>query len=169
MDIPNHFHHAILHEFIIMPDHIHGIIELTDGMPRCSGAPDPLTFQCSSDRPRGTSMTIGSIVRGFKIGVVKWMRQHTDIERVWHRNYYEHIIRTETAYTRISQYIRNNPKNWEDKHKGHNKRMVERQDESKGESMGERQGKIQGEIQDESMDESKGESKGESMGESKGE
>lgn len=137
MDIPNHFHHAILHEFIIMPDHIHGIIELTDSKPKFSGLPDLSPLYSGPDRPHGTSMTIGSIVRGFKLGVVKWMRKHTDIKRVWHRNYYEHIIRTEADYIRISQYIRNNPKKWEDKQKGHNKRMGERQDESQDETMGE--------------------------------
>lgn len=52
------------------------------------------------------------MVRGFKIGVTKWMRQNTDIYNVWHRNYYEHIIRDEQSYQRISNYIIANPQNW---------------------------------------------------------
>jgi len=58
--------------------------------------------------------SIGSIVRGFKIGVTKWMRQNTDVYYVWQRNYYEHIIRDEQSYQRISEYIINNPAKWAD-------------------------------------------------------
>ena len=68
----------------------------------------------NNDSPqRSPSKTIGSIVRGFKIGVTKWMRQNTNVYNVWQRNYYENIIRNENAYQRISQYIINNPQNWD--------------------------------------------------------
>ena len=56
--------------------------------------------------------SVGSIVRGFKIGVTKWMRQNTEIHDVWQRNYYEVIITNDQAYNEISMYISNNPKNW---------------------------------------------------------
>ena len=52
-------------------------------------------------------------MRGFKIGVTKWFREHTEIYTVWQRNYYEHIIRNETDLQRIREYIINNPMNWE--------------------------------------------------------
>ncbi|MDP5172221.1 MAG: hypothetical protein NWR72_18400, partial [Bacteroidia bacterium] len=61
---------------------------------------------------RSPSKTIGSLVRGFKIGVTKWARQNSNIETVWQRNYYEHIIRNEQAYQNISNYIINNPAKW---------------------------------------------------------
>lgn len=61
---------------------------------------------------RGTSKTIGSIVRGFKIGVTQYIRKNTDIHDVWQRNYYEHIIRDGDDYGRIANYIRDNPMNW---------------------------------------------------------
>ena len=64
------------------------------------------------NRPKGTSQTIGSIVRGFKVGVTKWVRQNTHIHTLWQRNYYEHIIRTEESYHKISDYIKYNPLNW---------------------------------------------------------
>jgi REP element-mobilizing transposase RayT len=62
----------------------------------------------------GTSKTIGSIVRGFKIGVTKWFRKNTNIYMVWQRNYYEHIIRDEKSYQQILEYIQTNPLKWED-------------------------------------------------------
>ncbi|HNJ92308.1 MAG TPA: hypothetical protein PKK02_04250, partial [Nitrosomonas sp.] len=60
-----------------------------------------------------TSRTIGSMVRGFKIGVTRWFRANTDIHKVWQRNYYEHIIRNEDSYLKIADYIQTNPQRWE--------------------------------------------------------
>lgn len=113
-DIPQHFSQASLHEFVIMPDHIHGIIEIN-----LVGANhySPTTNHYSSyndfkrandDLPqRGTSQTIGSIVRGFKIGVTKQIGFSP-----WQRNYYEHIIKSEIDYLNIANYIIENPLKW---------------------------------------------------------
>ncbi|WP_129594201.1 transposase [Seramator thermalis] len=140
LEIPNHFPQTQLDEYIIMPDHIHGIIIINDfpivgaknfsplpfePSPRsCQPSPQPsepspnnMGTKIFSPRPnttpfRSPSQTIGSIVRGFKIGVTKWMHQNTDIQNVWQRNYYEHIVRNADELHRIRQYIRNNPRNW---------------------------------------------------------
>jgi len=64
-------------------------------------------------RPKGTSKTIEPIVRGFKIGVTKGMRQNTGVRDVWQRNFYENIIRNATAYENISTYIASNPERWD--------------------------------------------------------
>ncbi|MBZ4189175.1 transposase [Niabella beijingensis] len=65
---------------------------------------------------RSPSQTIGSIVRGFKIGVTKWFRgQENDFAtdaKIWQRDYYDHIIRSCAEYQRIAQYIISNPANW---------------------------------------------------------
>jgi REP element-mobilizing transposase RayT len=61
---------------------------------------------------RSPSNTLGSIIRGFKIGVTKWMRQNTEIYDVWQRNYHEHIIRNQKSRELISDYIKNNPSKW---------------------------------------------------------
>lgn len=105
--IPKHFPNAILHEFVVMPNHVHGIIELTNLV----GAKDVSPRQAQFKSP---SKTIGSVVRGYKIGVIKWCRNNTNIFDVWQRDYYEHIIRDEMAYQRIARYIINNPANWKD-------------------------------------------------------
>ncbi len=117
LKIPQHFPHVTLDEFIIMPNHVHGIVVIdnTNNGHIVVGAKNFSPLR--NNRPCGTSQTIGSIVRGFKIGVTKWIRQHTDIYTVWQRNYYEHIIRNDMDLQRIREYIINNPLNWEsDKH-----------------------------------------------------
>jgi putative transposase len=60
----------------------------------------------------GTSNSVGSIVRGFKIGVTKFFRQRNPGFIVWQRNYWEHIIRDRDQHYRIRQYINNNPQKW---------------------------------------------------------
>ncbi len=102
-DIPLHFPHAELDEWVVMPNHVHGIVMIDDGKVGAKNF-SPL---------HGTSKTISSIVRGFKIGVTKWMRQNKSIHQVWQRNFYEHIIRNETELHGIREYIQNNPAKWE--------------------------------------------------------
>ncbi len=126
LEIPNHFPNVKLHSYIIMPNHVHGIIEIVTNVGAKNFSPqndecvenqhspqnDEHRAKDISPQPKGTSKTVGSIVRGFKIGVTKWVRQNTDIYQVWQRNYHEHIIRNENAYIKISKYIQNNPNNW---------------------------------------------------------
>ena len=128
--IPQHFSQASLHEFVIMPDHIHGIIEinvvganhyspLTNHYSPTMNHHSPSTNhnspfnnskRANNDLPQhGTSQTIGSIVRGFKIGVTKQIGFSP-----WQRNYYEHIIRSEIEYLKIANYIIENPLKWND-------------------------------------------------------
>lgn len=125
--IPGHFPQVTLDEFVVMPNHVHGIIIVGATNPVRTNDPvgandySPLqsneTSTQSNEIPRplqhGTSGTIGSMVRGFKIGVTRWFRANTDIHAVWQRNYYEHIIRNEDAYLAIAEYIQTNPQRWE--------------------------------------------------------
>ena len=125
LEIPQHFPNAVLHEYVIMPNHVHGIIELTnvgaknfspenkstnDFSPENKSSNDDIRAKNFSPL-QGTSRTIGSIIRGFKIGVTKQLGYS-----VWQRNFYEHIIRNESSYHNITNYIVHNPANWvEDK------------------------------------------------------
>jgi REP element-mobilizing transposase RayT len=111
LQIPEHFPNVFLHEHIVMPNHIHGIVELIKTHIRPVGVEN---FQPRrNEYQKIIPHSIGSIVRGFKIGVTKWFRNNTDIEDVWQRNYYEHIIRNEHSYEQIADYIIENPNNWE--------------------------------------------------------
>lgn len=103
---------VILHEFVIMPNHLHGILELTVGAqetePSKPSGPEK-SHQFQKIIPR----SVGSVIRGFKATVTKWARNNMGIETVWQRNYYEHIIRNDQSYVMISEYIINNPANWD--------------------------------------------------------
>ena len=73
---------------------------------------------------RSPSKSLRSIIRGFKIGVTKWIRKNTNNYHIWHRNYYEHIIHDLTSvaksfsshpYSHLLQYdnsIRHSKIHW---------------------------------------------------------
>ena len=107
VEIQEHFTHVALDEFIIMPNHIHGII-IINGKNVGANNYSPLQI----NQFRSPSRTIGSMIRGFKIGVTKWFRANTNVYNVWQRNYYEHIIRNEKKLNKIREYIINNPLKW---------------------------------------------------------
>lgn len=111
--IPHHFPHVDLDAFVVMPNHAHGIVIIGDSPVRAKNlSPLPNTNR-PMQRSLGTpSNSIGSIIRGFKIGVTKWFREKTDTHAVWQRNYYEHVIRSEESLIRIRQYIQDNPARW---------------------------------------------------------
>lgn len=131
LEIPTHFPNAELHEFVIMPNHVHGIIEFVNDVNVGAenvvvgdfvGAENFLPLLRNPQRNEFQKMiprSIGSIVKGFKIGVTKWLRNEwpenfPTQRQIWQRNYHEHIIRNEQSYHNISDYIKNNPAKWVD-------------------------------------------------------
>jgi REP element-mobilizing transposase RayT len=107
-NIPEHFPHVSLDAYVVMPNHIHGILIISEKINAATGA-----SSTGRKRPHGTSKTLGSVVRGFKIGVSKWIRKNTEIHELWQRNYFERIIRTDKELVRFQDYIIDNPMQWE--------------------------------------------------------
>ena len=119
---------VILHEFVVMPNHFHAIIEICRrGVSHTPQLRTPDGGVCNTDKGlcdmnrgvcdmnrgvcdtplRSPSKTVGAIVRGFKSAVSKKIGFSA-----WQRNYYEHIIRDARGFEKISKYIRDNPACW---------------------------------------------------------
>jgi putative transposase len=120
--IPHHFSNCTLDAYAIMPNHIHVIIVLTQNRRGEASAEDSsiLPFESQADasplQPRGTKKgSLGAIVQNFKSVSTRKVNQlqETPGERIWQRNYFEHIIRTERALNTIRHYIQINPNRWE--------------------------------------------------------
>jgi REP element-mobilizing transposase RayT len=95
------YHPIDLDMFVIMPDHLHGIIILLPPTPK---------------RP---ATSLGKVLRQFKIfssKVLNKARQGTGA--FWQRNYYEHIVRDEADLQRIRTYITENPLRWKEETRG---------------------------------------------------
>jgi len=110
INIPDHFPNVEMGESIIMPDHFHGIIQLDfpDNELVSGNQLDAI------NRTPTKIVTIGVVVRLFKAGCTYAINKLDNNfgMKIWQRNYYDHIIRNRNEYERISNYIKNNPKNW---------------------------------------------------------
>ncbi len=108
-EIPAHHPYITQDAFVIMPNHVHGILYINLQSGENVGAND---YSPYTSRPTGTSKSLGSVVRGFKIGVTKWVRQNTKTKTLWQRGFYEHIIRNDDDLNMVREYILANPENW---------------------------------------------------------
>jgi len=115
--IPNHFPFVKLDEFVVMPNHLHGILIIRNVIPHVETqnfASLQQEIQIKSQNKFGPqSKNLASIIRGFKIGVKKYATINK-INFFWQSRYYDHVIRNGKEFYRIKQYIRNNPINWEE-------------------------------------------------------
>ena len=100
--IPEHFPFVLLDEFVAMPNHVHGIMIIDKPSPP---SPQP------HNKYGPQSQNLASIVRGFKIGVTKYARQH-HIEFAWQARYHDHIVCDAAECQRIREYIVGNPQKW---------------------------------------------------------
>jgi REP element-mobilizing transposase RayT len=113
-----------LEEFVVMPNHIHGILHINEsdqpvntntnsvGALRCNALTPPNDQHVQMNPPLPHSLS--AIIRAYKSAVTYTInaQNHTPGIPVWQRNYYEHIIQTEKEYISIENYIENNPANW---------------------------------------------------------
>ncbi len=106
-EIPMHFENIQLDEFMIMPNHIHGIICIVGARHAV-----PLRFETFGKPVPGS---VPTIVRSFKSAVTKHINELRKTTRVtvWQRNYYDRVIRNEKELNEIREYIVNNPIKWE--------------------------------------------------------
>jgi putative transposase len=129
-EIPIHFPFVQLDEFIIMPNHVHGIIiinksddmspvetqnlaSLQSSSKRNLPKTQNLASLQSSSKYGPQSKNIASIIRGYKIGVTKYS-SNNNISFKWQPRFFDHIIRDDKSLQKIREYIVNNPINWQD-------------------------------------------------------
>jgi len=106
LELPQHYTNAELDVFVIMPNHIHGIIFLTDVGAGLKPAP--------TDSPRDKRHGLPEIIRAFKTFSSRKINQLRNMSGtpVWQRNYYEHVIRRDESLDKIREYIVTNPLCW---------------------------------------------------------
>lgn len=128
-EIINHTNNVELGAFVVMPNHIHGILILTDTI-----VPNDVVETLRSAAQHATSLqqqqqsqstknelmsnispksdTVSAIIRSYKSAVTKHANR-LGIENGWQSRFHDHIIRNDDEYQRINDYIENNPVNWE--------------------------------------------------------
>ncbi len=116
--IPDHFPHIELDTFVVMPNHIHGILIITD---------NPVgTMHCLALKQHSEDNTekfgkpvrgsISTVIGSYKSVVSKRINiiWQTKGQSIWQRNFYEHIGREQKSIDHIREYIVNNPQSWAD-------------------------------------------------------
>ena len=96
-DLPNHYSNIILDEFVVMPDHIHGIIIIRNG----------------SDNK--IKHGISEFIRAFKSFSSRRINEFNAVtvkSRIWQPRFYDRIIRSDNELNRVRLYIKNNPANF---------------------------------------------------------
>ena len=143
INLSERFANSELDVFQIMPNHMHGILVLTDtatipenpeienNIPDIGGGLDDAEkendYKINNHQamPYPAPTTMGDMMGGYKSIVANdclkiWKSRWAGADpapimgKIWHRNLYEHIIRNEHSHQNISNYIINNPKNWKD-------------------------------------------------------
>jgi len=94
VQIPDHYSSVELDAFVIMPNHVHGILLLTPLEP-------PLTQK---------RVTLGRIIGAYKAAVTRTIQP---LSKLWQERYHDHIIRNTQDLSRIREYVVNNPLKWE--------------------------------------------------------
>ncbi len=117
-NLPNHYDNIELDAYVIMPNHFHGIILITDNVDNVDnvGAIHELPLHESpiQSPQQRRKMLLPKIVGRFKMNSAKQINQmrNTPGISVWQRNYYEHFIRNDKSLENIRNYIINNPSEW---------------------------------------------------------
>ena len=94
------FYPVALENFVIMPNHLHGIVVIEDVSP-------------SSEIPPPRRPALSEIIRGFKSMSAREINRAARKPRaVWQRGFYEHVIRDDSDLARIREYIDDNPIAW---------------------------------------------------------
>lgn len=119
VEMPEHFPNVELGEFVVMPNHVHGIVIITVEATQASNVAArhavPSEESAIEEFGKPVSASLPTIMRSFKSAATKKFREFTNDHegRIWQRNYYEHVIRNEKDNQAIYDYILTNPINWE--------------------------------------------------------
>lgn len=103
-EIPQHYNSVELDYFIIMPNHLHGIIILNN--------PDVETPYKASLQQKQPP-TLGIVINGFKGAVTRWCNKNGYSNFKWQSRFYDRIIRNDMELYKIRNYIEQNPLRWE--------------------------------------------------------
>ncbi len=121
IEIPLHFPNVSLGEFVIMPNHIHGIICINEKIivERNSASVETHNYASLQNTFQkkikyfqnlsAPSKSLSTILRAYKSAVTKEL-----IEFAWQSRFHDHIIRDLNSFQNIQKYILNNPQNWKD-------------------------------------------------------
>ena len=122
MNIPNHFKNVILGPFVVMPNHMHGIITINntivhqkeENLQVGNKFKDQISNIKLNKFSRPVTGSLSVIISNFKSSVTRWCNKNKHAYFAWQPRFHERVIRDSSEYDRISQYIHENTSHWDD-------------------------------------------------------
>ena len=122
-EIPDHYPNVELDFYVIMPNHVHGIIVIHDDVASPTGGRDisrpyengdvGTPYMASvSPKTNPKRPALGTIIDTYKAAVTRKIN-NPDL-KIWQRSYHDHIIRNESSLNKIREYVLYNPARWPD-------------------------------------------------------
>ncbi|HEX9911674.1 MAG TPA: transposase [candidate division Zixibacteria bacterium] len=110
-ELPNHFFNIESGWFMVMPNHIHGVIVINN---ECRGGVTPPMGESAFGGSPLQIPKLGQIIAYFKYQTTKIINKirSTPGLQLWQRNYYKHVVRNEDELNKIRYYIQTNPLKW---------------------------------------------------------
>jgi REP element-mobilizing transposase RayT len=112
--LPRHYPSLALDSFVVMPNHVHGILVLEEGF-RAMHPPQADVSPLRPSRPKGTPAgSVSAILQSFKATTSRRVRSLPELQgvRLWQRGFYDHVIRDDAELNRLRRYIEENPLRW---------------------------------------------------------
>jgi putative transposase len=115
-----HFPHVVLDTFVVMPNHLHGILGVMENLDMAASirarhvVPLQENLLASESFAKPISGSLATVIRSFKAATTRQINRlrATEGEKLWQRNYYEEIVFNESELDRIRYYISTNPERW---------------------------------------------------------
>lgn len=119
--IPDHQSHIILDEFVVMPNHLHGIVGIESSNQKEKSVGTLHATSVQNDGSANNEMSkispesgsLSTIIRSYKSAITRWCNANGHEYFAWQSRFYDHIIRNEKSLNRIREYIFNNPLRWQ--------------------------------------------------------
>ena len=115
MEIPKHYPNLTLDEFIIMPDHVHGLVLIDDSfsVETCHGMSLQTRIRTYNKFSKPVSQSLSMIINHFRSGVKRWCNKNGFSDFAWQSLFHESIVRNEKHLNAVRKYIINNPLTFE--------------------------------------------------------
>ena len=112
IDIPHHFPNVKIETFVVMPNHMHGILTIDSKLPDANCKDNCTASTELFGKPSAKS--IPTIIRSFKSAATKRVRESRlpIMGSIWQRGYYERVLRDTQEYVEATNYILQNPARW---------------------------------------------------------